>query len=231
MSEVLHYRHSSRTLMNETTILLTLASVHFIALMSPGPDFALIVQNVSVHGRRTGLYIALGLSSGILIHSLLSLTGISFLIQQYPILSVLFQLAGGSYLFNLGIKALISVWQRCKNKASVSELKTQKADQLTNQKQAFIRGFMTNILNPKALVFFTSLMSSLIPISMSFMGKSIAIVILFVLALFWFSLLAWTLSAKRLQQKLLACSLYIDGICGFFFTVIGSSILWHGLTS
>ncbi|MDF5622415.1 LysE family translocator, partial [Vibrio parahaemolyticus] len=54
--------------MNESTILLTLASIHFIALMSPGPDFALVVQNATRHGRQTGLYIALGLSVGILLH-------------------------------------------------------------------------------------------------------------------------------------------------------------------
>ena len=58
--------------MNESTILLTLASIHFIALMSPGPDFALVVQNATRHGRQTGLYIALGLSVGILLHSLFS---------------------------------------------------------------------------------------------------------------------------------------------------------------
>lgn len=39
--------------MNESTILLTLASIHFIALMSPGPDFALVVQNATRHGRQT----------------------------------------------------------------------------------------------------------------------------------------------------------------------------------
>ncbi|MEZ9124132.1 LysE family translocator, partial [Vibrio breoganii] len=42
--------------MNEVTILITLASIHFIALMSPGPDFALVVQNATRHGRQTGLY-------------------------------------------------------------------------------------------------------------------------------------------------------------------------------
>lgn len=72
--------------MNEVTILITLASIHFIALMSPGPDFALVVQNATRHGRQTGLYIALGLSCGILLHSLLSLTGISYLVHQQPTL-------------------------------------------------------------------------------------------------------------------------------------------------
>ncbi len=70
--------------MNELTILSTLAVVHFVALMSPGPDFALVVQNATRYGRQTGLYIALGLSFGILLHSLLSLTGVSYLVHQQP---------------------------------------------------------------------------------------------------------------------------------------------------
>ncbi len=59
--------------MHETSILITLASVHFIGLMSPGPDVALVVQNATHYNRRVGLTVALGLSCGIFIHSLLSL--------------------------------------------------------------------------------------------------------------------------------------------------------------
>ncbi len=84
--------------MNEITILMTLATVHFIALMSPGPDFALVVQNATRFGRQTGFYIALGLSFGILLHSILSLTGVSYVVHQHPTLFAMVQIAGGSYL-------------------------------------------------------------------------------------------------------------------------------------
>lgn len=84
--------------MNEMSILATLAGVHFIALLSPGPDVALVVQNATQHGRKTGVMIALGLSCGILVHLILSLSGISYLVKQQPMLFNLLQLAGGSYL-------------------------------------------------------------------------------------------------------------------------------------
>lgn len=215
--------------MNEISLLITLASVHFIALMSPGPDFALIVQNTSHHGRRTGLTIAAGLSAGILVHSILSITGISYLVQQHPTLFSFVQILGGSYLLYLGIGALKSLYQTKKTATTPNEKK--KASRiLTNQKQAFSKGFMTNILNPKALVFFISLMSSLVPASMSVTGKVSAVFILWFLALFWFSLLAWLLSTKRLQRKLESSAHYIDGICGVIFTLIGSVILWQAVS-
>ncbi|MEZ8282983.1 LysE family translocator [Vibrio splendidus] len=216
--------------MNEVTILITLASIHFIALMSPGPDFALVVQNATRHGRQTGLYIALGLSCGILLHSLLSLTGISYLVHQQPTLFAIIQLAGGSYLLYLGYGALKATWQIIQNHDDDADIVNSNDLILTNKRQAFSKGFATNILNPKALVFFISLMSSLVPADMSLSGKGFALIILFGLSLFWFSLLAWMLSTKALQKKLSEATVYIDGLCGVVFSLIGVSILWRSLS-
>ena len=216
--------------MNEVTILVTLASIHIIALMSPGPDFALVVQNATRHGRQTGLYIALGLSCGILLHSLLSLTGISYLVHQHPTLFALMQLAGGSYLLYLGFGALKATWQLIRHHEEETDTVNSKDLILTNKRQAFSKGFATNILNPKALVFFISLMSSLVPADMSLSGKGFALLILFGLSLFWFSLLAWMLSTKALQKKLSEATVYIDGLCGVVFSLIGVSILWQSLS-
>ncbi|EIO4088800.1 LysE family translocator [Vibrio parahaemolyticus] len=210
--------------MNESTILLTLASIHFIALMSPGPDFALVVQNATRHGRQTGLYIALGLSVGILLHSLFSLTGVSYLVHQHPLLYSVLQLLGGSYLLYLGVGGLRGVIATIKNPQTDQQNKTNSFVS-SNKRQAFAKGFATNILNPKALVFFISLMSSLVPAGMSVSGKSIALVILFSLSLVWFSSLAWMLSTQRLQRRLQQAGIYIDGICGVVFTLVGGSIL------
>ncbi|WP_321283359.1 LysE family translocator [uncultured Vibrio sp.] len=210
--------------MNESTILITLASIHFIALMSPGPDFALVVQNATRHGRQTGLYIALGLSFGILLHSFFSLTGVSYLVHQHPTLYSVLQLIGGSYLLYLGIGTLRAVIAMIQNPQSDQ---SNQANNLviSNKRQAFTKGFATNILNPKALVFFVSLMSSLVPAGMSVTGKGIALVILFGLSLLWFSSLAWMLSTQRLQRRLQQAGIYIDGLCGVVFTLVGGSIL------
>ncbi|EHK9050307.1 LysE family translocator [Vibrio vulnificus] len=212
--------------MNELTILLTLAGVHFIALMSPGPDVALVVQNASRYGRQTGLFIALGLSVGILLHSLLSLTGVSYLVHQQPMLYALLQLLGGSYLLYLGIGALHSVLRHW-HQPSTNPPTSQRQWTLNNKRQAFLKGFATNILNPKALVFFVSLLSSLIPTSMSLSGKATAVMILFMLSFLWFASLAWALSGNRMQQYLHKASIYTDGICGVLFCLIGAGILYN----
>lgn len=217
--------------MNELTILSTLALVHFIALMSPGPDFALVVQNATRYGRQTGFYIALGLSFGILLHSILSLTGVSYLVHQHPTLFALLQLAGGSYLTYLGYGALKAAIAIFRATSAPEETTSSTTQLLSNKRQAFSRGFATNILNPKALVFFVSLMSSLVPAGMSLSGKGIALVILWSLSLLWFSFLAWALSTQRMQRKVKALAVYIDALCGVIFSGIGVSILWQSTSS
>lgn len=221
--------------MNETTTLITLVTVHIVALMSPGPDFALVVQNAGRYGRQTGLMIALGLSLGILLHSILSLTGASLLIHQHPTLFALLQGAGGGYLLWLGFGALKGTWQlwqqrRQSNIVSTTE-NTPPARLIANRKQALAKGFTTNILNPKALVFFLSLLSTLVPVEMSLTGKTLAIGLLWFTSLLWFGMLAWLLTGARLQQRIQRWTPAIDALCGLLFTVIGSMILVNLLLS
>lgn len=212
--------------MYDLTPVITIATIHFIALMSPGPDFALVVQNATRYGRNTGLAIAFGLSCGILLHSILSITGVSLIVHQHPLLFALMQLIGGGYLLYLGLGALNAVWHLAKSDVTNTPTTNQL---LTSRRQAFSRGFTTNILNPKALVFFISLMSSLVPADMPVAVKTLTIAILFGLSLLWFSFLAWALSTERLQTKLQSATLYIDGLCGLVFTGVGVMIVWQAI--
>ncbi|AEF54157.1 LysE family translocator [Marinomonas posidonica] len=210
--------------MNEPSILLTLALVHFVALISPGPDFALVVQNASRYGRQTGFYIALGLSLGILTHAVLSITGISLLVHQQPTLFRFLQCLGGAYLLYLGGGALISSYQNWQRASNL--VQTQNKALLNQKHQAFSKGLLTNLFNPKALVFFISLMSSLIPASMSWTGKGTALLIIGGLSLGWFSALAWLLTKPTSQVLLGRLSRYIDLLCGVLFCLLGTGILY-----
>jgi threonine efflux protein len=215
--------------MHEVSILTTLAGIHVIALVSPGPDVALVIQNSTRYGRQTGVYIALGLSVGIFFHALLSLTGVSYLVYQQPTLFAVLQLLGGSYLLYLGGRTLHSTKRNWRQEEG--DVTSTSEYLLDNKRQAFSRGFMTNILNPKALVFFVSLMSTIVPPNMSLLGKSSALIMLWGLSFVWFAALAWMLSTKRFQLKLQTASRYIDLSCGIIFTIIGGVIFWRFFNS
>lgn len=77
--------------MQELSVLLTLAAVFAVALVSPGPDVALVVRTSLHQGRRAGLASALGLACGILLHTTLVLTGVSLLLSRTPVLFAILQ--------------------------------------------------------------------------------------------------------------------------------------------
>ncbi|WP_254058332.1 LysE family translocator, partial [Pseudomonas aeruginosa] len=98
--------------MQELSVLLTLAAVFAIALVSPGPDVALVVRTSLHQGRRAGLASALGLACGILLHTTLVLTGVSLLLSRTPVLFAILQALGALYLAWLGVGALQAGAQR-----------------------------------------------------------------------------------------------------------------------
>ena len=85
---------------------------------------------------------------------------------------------------------------------------------------------MTNLFNPKALVFFIALLGSLIPAQMSIGGKLAVAALLFGMAACWFGLLSLTLAHSALQVRLPRAVPWLDGACGVVFLLV-AAILEH----
>ena len=81
---------------------------HIIALTSPGPDTAIIIRQVSLHGRRSGILAALGIGVGIYIHCLLAINGLSLLVVSNALYKFIISVVGSTYILYLGIKMLMS---------------------------------------------------------------------------------------------------------------------------
>lgn len=205
--------------MQEAYVLLTLTAVFAVALVSPGPDVALVVRTALHQGRRAGVLSALGLACGILVHGTLVLTGVSLLLRHSPLLFGLLQGAGAFYLAWLGVGAL-RAWLR-RGEAGAGRLDGMLP---ASRLGPWLRGLATNLFNPKALVFFLALLSSLIPLDMSVGGKLAVAVMLFSTGFAWFSLLSVTLTQPALQQRLLRAVPLIDGLCGLMFLAVAGAI-------
>ncbi|MOA39151.1 Threonine efflux protein [compost metagenome] len=91
----------------------------------------------------------------------------------------------------------------------------------------WLRGLATNLFNPKALVFFLALLTSLIPVDMSAPGKVSVAVMLFVVGFAWFSLLSVILTRPLWQQRLQRAVPVIDGACGLVFLLVAGGILFN----
>ncbi|GAA3709306.1 LysE family transporter [Oceanisphaera sediminis] len=199
------------------SLLVTIGLIHLVALASPGPDIALMLRFATQ--RRAALGAAFGIAAGILVHSILSLTGISLLIQGHPLLFTLVRLAGAVYMGWLGWGAL----QAALTPAAAPGMPTAAGGLPGN---GFWYGFNTNLFNPKALVFFIGLLAALVGPEVNWLTRTALVAELFLLSLIWFVLLAYWLSSSRVQAGLQAWSRSINGLCGLLFCGVAGSILW-----
>ena len=87
------------------------AFAHLIALTSPGPDTAIVIRQVSIHGRLEGIKTSLGIGFGILIHCILAISGISLIILANDLYKFVISLVGGIYILYLGLTMmLLATW-------------------------------------------------------------------------------------------------------------------------
>jgi|SRR5690554_468545 len=128
--------------------------------ISPGPDFFVVVKNSLVKGRKIGSAAALGISLALTIHISYTILGFALIMQKNPVLFKLIQGAGAVYLIKLGLKAILSK-RMLKPTIELDEdrLLSIQPHRDTRFFQGFKEGFLCNMLNPKAALFFLSIFS------------------------------------------------------------------------
>jgi RhtB (resistance to homoserine/threonine) family protein len=186
----------------------TLALVHFLAVVVPGPDFAVTVSQSVRFGRRVGVITALGIGTGISVHVVYTLLGVGALMHASPWLMITAKLMGGGYILYLGWK-LIRAKRRDKGSLDFS---VETA--LLGQRKAFTTGFFTNATNPKATIFFlaifTTIVSASTPLSVQvFYGAWMCFV-----NAFWFSLVALFFSNEKVRTSFMKLGHWFERAMG-----------------
>ena len=138
------------------TLWIAFAVIGIVATISPGPAFAMTVRIAVSNSRKVGIIFALGLGAGIAVQVSSILLGMGVIIAQSVFLFNLIKYAGAAYLIYIGIKGLRS---RKKETLGVKDAAIKK--DLTPT-AAFRQGLITNVLNPKAVVFFTAVFAQFI---------------------------------------------------------------------
>lgn len=136
-------------------LILTIAGIHLLACLSPGPDVFLVVLNSLRHGWRTGVVTTGGILTGVSLHITLGITGISYLLSQGESVRMAVALAGGAWLMFLGIKGLLH-WKAAGPARREPEIPSPARLDFSS---AWLQGLLVNLLNPKAFLFFVSLFS------------------------------------------------------------------------
>ncbi|WP_111883787.1 MULTISPECIES: LysE family transporter [unclassified Acinetobacter] len=204
------------------TPLLSIALIHFFALISPGPDFFFVTQSAIRQSRSHALFAALGISLSILVWSICAISGLHFLFQKMAWLQQCLMILGGLYLLYLGSQLLKSAWS--KDLGTITK-PTEQAVQKKSPLTLLFQGFLTNMANPKALVYFTSVFSIGISAKVSIFDQSSLLALVFIESLIWFALVAVLFSAPKMTHYYQKFSKKIDAITGGIFISFGCLLL------
>ena len=153
---------------------LSFFGVAFLLSLSPGPDNLFVITLSAIRGVKAGLWMVLGLCSGLVVHTLAVALGIGALVAASPMAFFALKVIGALYLLYLAWGA----WRA----APDTDISSPTVPALTPL-QAWRRGVLMNLTNPKVLVFFLALFPSFIdPLRGSTFTQTLCLGALFMLA-------------------------------------------------
>lgn len=197
---------------------MTVALVHLLAVASPGPDFAVVVRESVAQGRRAGSWTALGVGCGIFVHVAYSLLGIGLIVSQSIVLFNLFKWLAAAYLVYLGWRALRA------RPMNLEAIDGANAAVARSAWRAFVIGFVTNGLNPKATLFFLSLFTVVISPDTPLLVQAGYGLYLAGATALWFLLVAWLFSRGRVRAGFARMGHWFDRLTGAVLIGLGARL-------
>lgn len=186
--------------------------------VTPGPDTAYIVGRSVAQGRGAGVVSALGISAGCVVHTLACAFGLTALLAASATAFTIVKFAGALYLMYLGVK-LLFVQSSTKAKAGQPVAAAPKT-----LRQLFAQGFITNVLNPKVVLFFVSFFPQFVTADspdkvLAFLALGAVFVLLTTV---WNSFVAWVAGSvtQRFSGKP-AVKRWLDRVVGSAFVGLG----------
>ena len=185
--------------------------------MTPGVDTLLVIRNSNRGGWRDGVVSSFGICCGLFVHALVSAVGISLILLQSALAFSLLKFAGAGYLVWLG---LVSLRSACKRQ---QELQLQESFASDIQlRRSFVEGLLSNVLNPKTIVFYMAFLPQFIDPAGSALQQSLLLATLhFVIAMLYQSLLAALVEKTGRWLRTSRVRRWLEGLTGGIMLLFG----------
>lgn len=145
------FRNAEKPMPIDPNLLLAYLASATALTLSPGPDTMFVLASSASGGARAGLAATLGIAAGCLAHATMAALGISALIAASPAAFEALRIAGALYLLWIGIGALRAAYKGFREEGQRPETAGETASW-----DAFRRGALTNVLNPKVGIFYVA---------------------------------------------------------------------------
>jgi RhtB (resistance to homoserine/threonine) family protein len=184
-----------------------------INAIMPGADFAMVLRQSVVHGRRAALMTSAGIATAILVHGSYTLLGVGVIVGQSLLLFNILKWAGAAYLVWLAISALRSPPPQMPEVGG--DTPVRKGDM-----SAFALGFLTNLLNPKAVLFFLALFTSLVSVRTGGDAKVIYVGAMSLMLFAWFALVSVFFTTPSVRQGFFRAGRWFNRVTGITFLAL-----------
>jgi RhtB (resistance to homoserine/threonine) family protein len=204
-----------------TANIVTLATIGFVqllAVMSPGPSFLVTARTAVAHSRADGIKVALGLGAGTIVWSTAALLGLNLLFRQFHWLFIGMKVLGALFLLWIAFQ----IFRHADDPVEMNERATDEIG-----RSPLLRGFLTQISNPKVVVFFGSIFVAMLPSEVP--GWMIAALIAIVTTneIVWYSLVSLFFASLPVRRFYLLTKRWIDRVTGAFLGLLGLRLLWQ----
>lgn len=210
------------------SLLFSIMLLHFLAQMTPGPDVLLISRLAITQGRTVAIYAIAGISLGIAVWIILTLTGFGLLLQQWQWFQPLIMGFGAIFLTKMGWGMLSGALAQFKQAKTESHDEYHQAmENNYSHTHYLMQGLITNLINPKALIYFASVFSLAVNSPELQQFKWVLAMVIIIETFLVFVLLAFILSNQKIKPYYQNYSHYIDGTAGILFIGFAGYLAWQ----
>jgi len=188
----------------------TVAAVCLVAMMVPGPDVLVVTNRTIAGGRQAGVQAALGVVAGNIVWASIALLGATAIFELFPTWYLAFKVAGAAYVIYLGVQMI---------RAARDPLGDTVVPR--SPRASFRTGLVTCLANPKAAVFYASMLTSIAPRSPSLGVFLVLLATIATVAVGWFCTVAVGLSTPRASAFLERWKARIETVSGALFVGLG----------
>ena len=202
--------------MLDWTELLTITTVSWLGIMSPGPDFVVVVRHSVSYGQRHGLTAALGVTTGTVVPLAYATFGAALLATQSDVVYLILQYAGSAYLAWLGFRALRSRPDPPDTDFEANPLGTEVPTRL----RTFWTGVLITSLNAKAGLFYLSLFAMAVSVNTPVAPRLLYCAYILMSTMIWTSVVATLFGHRTVRRIFRAVGHWFDRFMGGVFILL-----------
>lgn len=201
-------------------LFMTVAVLHIVALVTPGPDFFFVSQTAVSRSRKEAMMGVLGITGGVMVWSGVALLGLNLILEKMAWLHSIIMVGGGLYLCWMGYQMLRSALKKEAVKPT-----EEVSVELARSGRSFLKGLLTNLSNPKAIIYFGSVFSLFVSNDVGSAERWGLFVMIALETFVWFTVVASLFALPQMRRGYQRLAKWIDGVAGVLFAGFGIHLI------